>query len=191
MEYYVYGRKEMTKKQNSLINELINFLPENEKSVYREIVNCMVGLGYIPQKQKVKDFDLSFKHKINNKVIAKVGIHRKKGNLRIKFFACRDVPEKFIKALLDEAVANENRYSMEVTPPDRSPMLSNGIMKKCTSGCTVCTGGGMRYYYRHPNGMEIYRCGAYPVVIPDIDETDMDDLKRLIMEQHNYFQSIA
>jgi hypothetical protein len=64
-------------------------------------------------------------------------------------------------------------------------------MKKCTSSCNVCTGGKMRYYYLFPDGKELFRCGAYPVLIPNIKECDIEELKRLILEQHNYFLSIA
>jgi len=64
-------------------------------------------------------------------------------------------------------------------------------MKKCTLLCNVCTGGGMRYYYKFSDGKELFRCGAYPVLIPDVVENDVKELKRLILEQHNYFLSLA
>ena len=49
----------------------------------------------------------------------------------------------------------------------------------------------MRYYYQYLNGKEIYRCGAYPVLLPDVTVDDVEDLKRLISEQHSYYLSIA
>ena len=181
----------MTAKQKALINELVGYLPAEEKHIYGDIMDYFAELGYIPQKQKVSDFTLSFKHNVNGKVIGKVSVRKQKGCLRIKYFACEDVPEKFIKALYDEAVANENRYSREVPPPDRAPIPKNVIMKKCTLSCTACTGGNMRYFIRFPDGREIFRCGAYPVLIPDITESDMEQLKELVLKQHNYFLSIA
>lgn len=181
----------MTVKQNALINELFDSLPKDKGILYKDIVYLLVELGYIPQKQKVQAFDLSFKHKENGKVIAKLGISQQKVNFRLKFFACKDVTEKFIKALYDEAVANENRYSREVPPPDCMPIPPNEIMKKCTSSCSVCTGGGMRYFYQFPDGREVFRCSAYPVFISDLKENDIGELKRLILEQHNYFLLIT
>ena len=136
----------MTTKQTALLSELINYLPSEEKQVYGEILNYFTELGYIPQKQKVSNFTLSFKHNVTGKVIGKVSVHKQKGCLRIKYFACKDVPDKFIKALYDEAVENENNYNREVPPPDYEPIPSNVIMKKCTSPCGVCTGGSMRYF---------------------------------------------
>ncbi len=63
-------------------------------------------------------------------------------------------------------------------------------MKKCTLSCNVCTGGKTRYYYQISDGKVVYRCGAYPVLIPDIKENDFEELKRLILQQHSYFLSV-
>jgi len=188
----------MTKKQKELIDELVDKLSENEKQVFKEIIDYIINLGYIPQKQSVNDFILSFKHAINNKVIAKIGFRKQKGFISIKFFACENVPDKYIMALRDEADLNEERAIKNGKPassgpvPDRNPIPSNTIMKQCTAGvCSICTGGSMRYYYQYPDGKEIFRCSAYPVLIPDLTEKDIDDLKRLLLEQHHYFLSIS
>jgi len=174
----------MTQRQQALIAELIHSLPEGEKKIHEKVVNCLVELGYVPQKNRSY---LSFKHKLNGKVIAKI----RKGELRIKFFACKNPSEKVVDALRREMEANGGQYSLSVPPPDCDPMPSGVMMKKCTLQCNVCTGGGMRYYYQFPEGKEVFRCGAYPVLIPDIEESDIDELKRLILEQHNYFLAIA
>ncbi|MCL2487991.1 MAG: hypothetical protein FWE80_04840 [Oscillospiraceae bacterium] len=177
----------MTTKQKGLISGFIENLPENEKQKFKEITNHLEKLGYIPQKQKVKDFVLSFKHNTNGKIIAKVGIRKQKGFLSIKFFACKNVPEKYMKALGE----NADDACTRLPPPERDKLLPNEIMLPCTLACDVCTGGKMRYYYQYPNGSETFRCGAYPVLIPDFTENDIDELKRMILEQHEYFLSIA
>lgn len=177
----------MTPKQQSLIDEFLNALSEKEKGVYNEIIKSLVELGYIPQKQKVRDFVLSFKHNINGKIIAKMGIRRQRVFLSIKFFACKNVPEKYILALSENA---DDAY-IRLLPPERDKLLPGEIMLKCTLLCGICTGGKMRYYYQYPDGNEVFRCGAYPVLIPDIKGNDIEELKRLIFEQHNYFLSIA
>lgn len=175
----------MTQKQQALIEEFISILPENEKNVYSKIIYYFVELGYIPQKNR--SF-LSFKHKINGKIIAKI----RKDEIKIKFLACKDIPQKYIDALRREMDANNGQHSMKVPSPDNSPVPAGVIMKKCTLlSCNVCTGGKMRYYYQFSDGKEVFRCGAYPVLIPDIKESDIEELKRLILEQHNYFLSIA
>ncbi len=177
----------MTPKHQLLIDEFLNALSKNEKCVYNEIINSLVELGYVPQKQKVKDFVLSFKHNTNGKIIAKMGIRRQKGFLSIKFFACKNVPEKYIRALGENS---DDAYT-RLPHPERDKLLPNEIMLKCTSSCGICTGGKVRYYYQYPNGNEVFRCGAYPVLIPDIKDSDIGELKRIILEQHSYFLSIA
>jgi sRNA-binding regulator protein Hfq len=177
----------MTQKQQSLIDDFLNVLSEDDKHVFEVIINSIAILGYIPQKQKVKDFVLSFKHGQNGKIIAKMGIRKQKGFLSIKFFACKNVPKKYIAALGENA---DDAYA-RLTPPERDQLRPNEIMLKCTLSCGICTGGKMRYYHQYPNGKEIYRCGAYPVLLPDITVDDVEDLKRLISEQHSYFLSIA
>ena len=177
----------MTTKQKALISELLACLPDNERPVFGEITSFITELGYVPQKQKVQDFVLSFKHNVNGKIIAKMGIRRQKGFLSIKYFACKNVPENYVKALGE----NSDDVYDNLPPPDRDKLLPGAIMLKCTASCGVCTGGRKRYYYQFPDCKEIYRCGAYPVLIPDVTEDDVDDLKRLIVEQHEYFLSIA
>jgi hypothetical protein len=181
----------MTQKQNELITNLMELLPKNEKMIFKNIVDYLVELGYIPQKQKVKDFALSFKHNTNGKIIAKIGVSKQIGHLRLKYFACKNIPQKYIKALYDEAVENKNRYSLPVPPPDKEPILKNMIMKKCTNSCNICTGGNMRYYYKFEDGNEIYRCSAYPILIKSLEYSDIEDLKHLLFEQNNYFMALS
>jgi hypothetical protein len=100
----------MTQKQKSLIAELVSLLPEREKIVYTAITDYLVELGYIPRKQKVQDFILSFKHNANEKVIAKMGI-RKQAFISIRFFACKSVSQKYMDALHNELVSHNRQYS--------------------------------------------------------------------------------
>ncbi|MEA4823284.1 MAG: hypothetical protein VB111_04120 [Clostridiaceae bacterium] len=176
----------MTQKQKSLIENLIDALPKEQKNVFQEIMYYLVKLGYIPQKQNVKDFILSFKHSTNGKVIAKIGIRNQKGFVSIKFFACTSVSEKYLDALHQDIDSRNGQYSTPLLP---NPV--NMITNKCGYCGSICTGGGLGYYYKCPDGEVIPRCGAYPIVIPDIDETDIDEMKKVILEQHNYFLSIA
>lgn len=171
----------MTQKQKAILDEFISILPENEKNMYSKIIYYFVELGYIPQKNR--SF-ISFKHKINGKIIAKI----KQDEIKINFFACRDISEKYIDALRREI--DTNNYCMPIPSPDNPLMPAGFIMKKCTLSCNVCTGGKMRYYYQFSDGKVVYRCGAYPVLIPDIKENDFEELKRLILQQHSYFLSV-
>jgi len=178
----------MTKKQQILINEFIGLLSEDDKSIYEKIIYYLFDLGYIPQKQSVKDFIISFKHKENGKVISKMGIRKQNSFVSIRFFACKSVSEKYIDALHKDIGVCEGQYTVKLPiNPDAASMITN----KCGYCGDICTGGGVGYYYTFPDGKMVSRCGAYPIIIPDIKENDIDELKRVILEQHNYFLSIA
>jgi len=176
----------MTNKQKALIAELIASLPEEQKTVYQSITDYLSELGYVPQKQQVKDFIISFKHNTNGKVLAKIGISKQIAFISIRFFACKNVSQKYINALHHELVSRNGQYS---SPTHVNPI--GIITNKCGHCGDICTGGGLGYYYKYPNGKEVSRCGAYPIIIPDISETDIDEMKAVLFEQHSYFLSLA
>ena len=178
----------MTPKQKALIQTLINSISGEEKFVYKAITDYLTELGYIPQKQQVSDFVVSFKHKENGKVISKMGIRKQNAFVSIRFFACKVVSEKFMDALRKDIESRNRQYTSPLPIiPDTASMVKN----KCGYCGDICTGGGYGYYYKFSDGDIISRCGAYPIVIPDIEENDIDEIKRVILEQHNYFLSIA
>ena len=176
----------MTKNQKFLIETLISFLPNEQKAIYGELAYFLVDLGYLPQKQQVSDYILSFKHKENKKVIAKMGI-RKNVFFSVRFFACKTVSEKFLDALRKDIDSYKRQYTDKLSfVPNTESMVKN----KCGYCGDICTGGGYGYYYKFSDYDIVKRCGAYPVVIPDITKNDIDEIKRIITEQHNFFVSV-
>ena len=178
----------MTQKQKCLIELLIDSIPDEQKNVYKEIVYYLIELGYVPQKQKVRDFVLSFKHKEHGKIISKMGIRQQSAFFSVRFFACKNVSEKFLAALRKEIESRNRQYTSPLSIiPDTESMVKN----KCGYCGDICTGGGYGYYYKFSDNDIVSRCGAYPIIIPDIKEHDIEELKRVILEQHNYFLSIT
>ena len=178
----------MTQKQQSLIEMFIDSLPDDQKNIYKEITYFLIELGYIPQKQKVRDFVVSFKHKENGKVISKMGIRKQSGFVSIRYFACKNVSEKYLQALREDIESRNRQYTSPLPIiPDTTSMVTN----KCGYCGKICTGGGLGYYYKFSDNDIVSRCGAYPIIIPDIKENDTNELKRVILEQHNYFLSIS
>ena len=178
----------MTRKQQSLIEMFIDLLPDDQKNIYKEITYSLIELGYIPQKQKVRDFVLSFKHKENGKVISKMGIRKQNGFVSIRYFACKNISKKYMEALREDIESRNRQYTSPLPIiPDTTSMVTN----KCGYCGDICTGGGLGYYYKFSDNDTVSRCGAYPIIIPDIKENDIDELKRVILEQHNYFLSIV
>lgn len=163
----------------------MSLLTEQDALLYRQIIDYLVELGYVPQKQKVRGYVLSFRHGQSNKVIAKAGVSGGKDKrpfVSIKFFDCKSVPVKYCEALRHEIESHGGRYC--------GPLRSN-IRKNACGRCPPCTGDGLGYYYVHPDGREVLRCGAYPIVIPDLTPHDIDHMKQLILEQHSYFLSMS
>ena len=178
----------MTQKQKSLIETLIASISDEQKNVYKETAQYLVDLGYMPQKQRVGDFVLSFKHKETGKVISKMGIRQQTAFFSVRFFACNRVSETFMNALRKDIESRNRQYTSPLPVlPDTASMVKN----KCGYCGDICTGGGYGYYYKFSDNDMVSRCGAYPIIIPDIKEEDIDELKRIIQEQHHYFSSIA
>lgn len=174
----------MNNKSMALTSVFISLLADEDKPVYGQLADFLSEQGYIPQRQKVKGYVLSFKHHENRKVIAKLGITGSQDSpyFKMKFFACRDVRQKYTEALRREIESHNGQYC----GPIRHPQEKN----RCGS-CKECTGGGLGYYYAYPDGREVLRCGAYPILIPDITPADMPEIKAMLMQQHNYFLSIT
>ena len=178
----------MTKKQQTLIDKFIGLLPDGDKNNFTQVIYYLAGLGYIPQKQNVQAFVISFKHKENGKVISKMGIRKQNAFIGVRFFACENVSAKYLDALRDEIISRNRQYT---SPLPGAPDNGSPVKYKCGRCGDICTGGGFGYYYKFSDNDVVSRCGAYPIVIPDIKENDIDELKRVISEQHNYFLSIA
>jgi hypothetical protein len=158
----------------ALISELLSLMGDTDKQTCRSIVDGLLELGYVPQRQKVRGFVLSFKSHQVGQTIAKIGAPSggdREAFFSIKFYACRRPPEKFASAVREAVEASSLQY-------------------RCC-GCGVCGAkeGERGYRYLRPNGDEFVRCGAYVVRIPDLGPGDADDVKRLLREQHEYFLS--
>lgn len=170
-------------KHNTLISQLVSALSDDLKTPYGELMNYISELGYLPQKQAVKDFMLSFKRR--RQVIAKVSA-RHGGEFRVKFFACENPPQKYREALRNDIEAQNEQYWGTMNP-NRPAHLKN----KCDGCGTACTGGNMGYYWKFEDGREIFRCGAYPILIPNITVDDVPEAKRLLTEQDRYFKTLC
>ena len=170
-------------KQNSLISQLLDALPEERRELFGDLMEHLIKLGYLPQKQAVKTLTLSFKR--GRQVIAKVRAYNG-GEFRVKFFACENPPQKYRDALKRDIEAQNEQY-WGTMDPDRPAHLKN----KCDGCGTACTGGNMGYYWKFEDGREIFRCGAYPILISDITADDLTAAKRLLTEQDSYFKTLC
>jgi hypothetical protein len=160
-----------TKRQEELIHEFLSSLDDEIKPLYREIILCLSELGYGPNKEKS---NISFKHDLHNKQIAKMGI-KKNGDqspfLALRFSACTGYSQKFAD-IVSAAI---------VKYPARAARCIN-------DGCNFCKGKAEShvYTYTFPGGETRFHCGAYALEIPSITAEDICEIKELIREEHEY-----
>jgi hypothetical protein len=164
----------MNTTQKELTAELMARMSEEDRRIAGSITGCLTALGYTPQRQKVRDFVLSFASSRVKQTIAKIGVRsgRDAGVFySIKFYACKNPPEKYSKAVRAAALRSIAQY-------------------RCAD-CGICgaADGERGYRVAMPDGSEFLRCGAYVVEIPELTEEDADEFCRLVREQHTYFLS--
>lgn len=161
-----------TKKQQELVDSFLNTLDNELGSLYREIVGCLSEFGYYPRKQRSY---IVFKHDWHNKEMAKMGITWTKDAspyFALRFSACKGYSERFADVV--RAYINKN-------PGNLFPHCQNGR-------CVFRADGERTPYYEaaFPSGETQSCCGAKALVIPNNDMVAMDEIKRLIKEEHEY-----
>ncbi|MHB1295429.1 MAG: hypothetical protein ACYC4R_10600 [Anaerolineae bacterium] len=156
----------------ALIADLVALLCPEDQAVCVPLIDCLLALGYLPQRQKVQGYVLAFKNNALGQTIAKIAApsgRDGRATVSVKFYACKHPPRKFVEAL---------RHAIESTP----------MQYRCC-GCGVCGAQEQDrgYRYTDPTGAPFVRCGAYVIRIPDLVLDDVEDAKRLLREQHAYF----
>ena len=160
-----------TKKQAALADSFLATLDDETAVLYRRIMDCLEELGYAPQKGKN---GLSFKHALHAKQIAKMGMRT--GKTTYPFFALRFSGCKgYSKRFEDIVEANIRQYPKKVS--------------SCVDGgCHFCAGAPWTHVYAFafPDGKRKAHCGAYALEIPQLDPEDMEEIEKLIREEHAY-----
>ncbi|MGL6201581.1 MAG: hypothetical protein ACRC3H_21910 [Lachnospiraceae bacterium] len=158
----------MTLKQEELANSFLSKLDEQTKPLYYEIISHLSSLGYNPKKEKN---NLSFKHTLHNKQMAKMSSRNNLPVFALRFSACRGYSQRFddiVKAFI-------------VKYPTRS--------SRCTSdSCNYCGGAAETHVYTAIFSSSETRthCGAYALEIPDLRPNDIGEIKKLIQQEHAY-----
>jgi hypothetical protein len=104
----------MKNSGEALVSELMSRLNEEEQKKCQRIIDCLTGLGYVPHKENVKNFVLSFKNREVGQTIAKLGLRSGKNNglfYSIKFYACKNPPQKFSNAVREAVIRSNGQYA--------------------------------------------------------------------------------
>jgi len=160
----------MTKRQEALVNSFLLLLDDDFKPLYQDLISCLYEFGYNPHKQRSY---ILFKHDLHGKQMAKAGIKKRERTpyFELRFSACRGYSQKFENIVREAAL----KY------PDNH--------RNCVTGdCDYCAGEPETHIYTYtlPDGSKKYHCGSYVLEIPDITADDIDEIKKLIKEEHVY-----
>lgn len=161
-----------TKRQEELVNSFLSELDDGLRMLYQEIAMYLSELGYNPRKQRSY---IVFKHDLHNKEMAKMGMTWTKDHspyFALRFSACEGYSQKFADIVRDYIQKNPGR-----------------LFPHCEDGRCVFRADGDRtpfYEYTFPNGETQSFCGAKALVISNMAAEDIDEIKRLIKEEHNY-----
>ncbi len=162
------------KAWEKLIDAFYLMISGEEKLVYQPIINMLIDLGYTPMKKHTMGYILSFTNLSHNRVIARFGVREGSGNafFGLRFSSCTNYSDKFAEVVRDRILSSNNRLA------------------KC-GVCGFCKGDKFVYTYTFPNGEMKAACGAFVLEIPNVTTKDIDEIKRLIDEQHTYFMKYA
>ena len=125
-------------------------------------------------KKQTKGYILSFSNLDHNRVLARCGIRDGCGSafFGLRFSSCTNYSDKFAEVVRNRILSSNNRLA------------------KCGE-CGFCQGDKFVYTYAFPNGETIDACGAFVLEIPHVTTSDLDEIKRLLCEQHEHFMKYA
>lgn len=160
-----------TKKQDELVASFLSMLDDDIRQLYDDVLMHLSRLGYGPIRDRS---NISLKHHLHNKQIAKVGVRKGKEHspfIALRFSACRGYTARIEGVVVDYIT----KY------PTRSARCVN-------DGCNYCSGEAITHVYTFisPDGEKKMHCGAYAVEIPNITWDDLGEIKKLIDEEHAY-----
>lgn len=161
----------VTKKQEELVNLFLSMLGDENRSIFNDIIMYLSELGYNPHMQRSY---IVFKHKLHNKQMAKMGFKRNKEDspyFELRFSACEGYSQRFEDIVGAHVVKKSFREAQCIY-----------------NRCNYCAGNPFSHVYTYtlPDGEKKYQCGATALEIPDITTDDVEEIKKLIKEEHIY-----
>ncbi|MDR0293505.1 MAG: hypothetical protein LBH95_05055 [Oscillospiraceae bacterium] len=161
-----------TKRQEELLNTFLSEFDDESRPLYQDMAAYLSELGYYPRKQRSY---IVFRHDSHNREMAKMGVTWTKDHspyFALRFSACKGYSQRFAEIIGDFIRKNPER-----------------LFPHCENGNCVFNAEGDKppvYQYVFPDGTVKALCGAKALVIPDITKDDIDEIKKLIKEEHAY-----
>ena len=152
---------------NDLVEEYLTFIDDDKKHIYRDIAQAAIDLGFIPKKDKVKHFGISFMSKKYGVTLLRM-INDKRPELRLKFFATEDYSKAF-----DDSI----KYIIE-----KFQFKYVGCY-----GCGKCKTKKEGYIVNYPNNKTDFRCGSELIEIMELNGSIKDEIIDLMKNQKKYY----
>ena len=89
-----------TEKYNTILKEYLDIVSPEDKSLYEELANKAIILGYVPTRDKIKGISISFRNNKTKFTIMKFAEEGKNGYFwRFKFAACKSYSKIFDESI--------------------------------------------------------------------------------------------
>ncbi|MBI9011480.1 MAG: hypothetical protein JEZ08_04560 [Clostridiales bacterium] len=148
------------------MKEFYDVVNEHDKDIYKEIEQFMISLGYKFKRAKTRDVNYLFKHEEVKKLILKYAIVDNKPMIKLKFYASDDYSAFFHEAIRKTIEEYDFNYT--------------GCYK-----CGTCYKEPRGYTY-HYDDNSYFRCGRELIELDMLDTSHLDELKKLLLAQHNF-----
>jgi len=163
-------------KYNTTLKEYLDIVSVENKSLYEELANMAIILGYVPTRDKTKGISISFRNNKTKFTIMKFAEEGKNGYFwRFKFAACKNYSKIF-----DESIKNYDEY------------LRNLYSEKCKLknvtclGCVKCCNEKKLFYkIKYNDGRKYTVCGTVAFVqINKISKEIVEEAGNMMKIQH-------
>ena len=161
-------------KYNAIIKEYLDIVPLKNKSLYEELANMAITLGYVPKRDKTKIISISFRNNKTNFTIMKFSEDTIDG-LKFKFAA-----NKKYSKIFDEGIKKYDEYL-------RGLYAEKYNLKNVTCfGCAKCVNEKKLFYaIEYDDGRKYKVCGTVAFVhINQITKEIVEEAGNMMKIQH-------
>ena len=158
----------MTENQKQKIDNFIAVLPEHDRSLYREIAEYAVSLGYLPSKTKNPNEPMVFAKNVENcwRRLCKISPPNPAKQLEntvfaLAFYKVSNYSDIFHQSGKRECESRKSRVGV--------------------NGCGECGG----YTYVYPCGKKVMCCHDKLIVLGEINNSYKDEILSMMKTQHD------
>jgi hypothetical protein len=168
--------KNIIGKYNAILKEYLDIVSTEDKSLYEELANMAIILGYVPTRDKTKGISISFRNNKTKFTIMKFAEEGKNGYFwRFKFAACKNYSKIFDESIKKYDENLRNLYSEKYN-------LKNVTCMRCAK---CCNEKKLFYIIKYEDGREYTVCGTVAFVqINYISKDIVEEAGNMMKIQH-------